>query len=150
MGYGPEEDKMKKIIKENHLENNVILTGKILDVDEKAIIIKNTDLLYFPSVYDTDGIVKIECACYSVPTLCLENTGVASGIKNNETGFIEKEDVKILTKKIDELSKNVDFVKNIGKNAKEQLYITWEDVGNKLMVLYKDLIKRKNVKITKK
>ena len=149
LGYGPEEDKMRKIIKENKLENNVIFTGKILDSDEKSIIIKNSDLLFFPSVYDTDGIVKIECACYSVPTLCLEDTGVASGIKNNETGFIEKDDVQVLAKKIDELSKNVDFVKNIGKNAKEKLYITWEDVGNKLLVLYNDLMKKKTVKITK-
>ena len=149
LGYGPEEDKMKKIIKENKLENNIIFTGKILDSDEKSIIIKNSDLLFFPSDYDTDGIVKIECACYSVPTLTIENTGVASGIKNNDTGFIEKNDVKILANKIDDLSKNVDFVKKIGQNAKERLYITWEDVGKQLLVLYNDLIKKKNVKITK-
>ena len=150
LGYGPEEEKMKKIIKENNLENNIIFTGKILDSDEKAIVIKNSDLLYFPSDYDTDGIVKIECACYGVPTLCLENTGVASGIENNETGFVEKNDVLILAKKIDDLSKNVDFVKKIGQNAKERLYITWEDVGFKLLEIYEQLIKRKNIKKLKK
>lgn len=146
LGYGPEEEKMKKIIKENNLENNIVFTGKILDSDEKAIIIKNSNLLFFPSVYDTDGIVKIECACYSVPTLCLEGTGVASGIDNNETGFVEKNDVKTLAQKIDELSKNVDFVKKIGQNAKERVYVTWVDVGNKLLKIYDYLIKRKNVK----
>lgn len=150
LGYGPEEEKMKKIIKENNLENNIIFTGKILDSDEKAIVIKNSDLLYFPSDYDTDGIVKIECACYGVPTLCLENTGVASGIENNDTGFIEKNDVLSLAQKIDALSKNVDFVKKIGQNAKERLYITWEDVGFKLLEIYDQLIKRKNIKKLKK
>lgn len=150
LGYGPEEDKMKKIAKENNLENNVIFTGKILDSDEKSIIIKNSNLLYFPSNYDTDGIVKIECACYAVPTLCLENTGVSSGIENNETGFIEKYDVCLIAKKIDELSKNVDFVKKIGQNAKERLYITWEDVGERLLEIYNNLLNRKSVKIQKK
>lgn len=150
LGYGPEEDKMKKFIIENNLENNVIFTGKILNEDEKSIIIKNSNLLFFPSDYDTDGIVKIECACYSVPTLCLEDTGVSSGIVNNETGFIEKNDVLSLAKKIDDLSKNVDFVKNIGQNAKIKLYITWEDVGNKLLTLYNDLLKRKIIKFNKK
>lgn len=149
MGYGPEEEKMKKIISENNLENNIIFTGKVLDIDEKAIIIKNSDILFFPSVYDTDGIVKIESACYSVPTLCLENTGVSSGIKNNETGFVEKNDVKLLAQRLNELSKNVDFVKKIGKNAKESLYVTWNDVGNKLKEIYEKLFNIKNLKSVK-
>ena len=63
-GYGPEQGKMQKICEQNGLKNVVKFTGKIDDVDEKAIIIKNSNLLFFPSVYDTDGIVKIECACY--------------------------------------------------------------------------------------
>lgn len=146
LGYGPEEEKMKKFISENNLKNNIVFTGKILDSDEKAIVIKNSNLLFFPSIYDTDGIVKIESACYSVPTLCLEGTGVASGIENNDTGFIEKNDVNLLVQKIDELSKNVDFVKKIGQNAKERLYVTWDDIGNRLLEIYEKLIKRKNVK----
>lgn len=146
MGYGPEEDKMKKVVKENSLENNVVFTGKVLDVDEKAVIIKNSNLLFFPSIYDTDGIVKIECACYSVPTLCLENTGVSSGLKNNETGFIEKNNLSNLVSRLDYLIKNVDFVKKTGKNAKEQIYITWEDVGERLKKIYDKLFKIKVLK----
>ncbi len=146
LGYGPEEDKMKKIIKENHLEKNIIFTGKILDSDEKAIIIKNSNLLFFPSDYDTDGIVKIECACYSVPTLCLAGTGVASGLDDNETGFLENNDISCLVKRIDELSKNVDLVEKVGKNAKEKIYVTWEDVGNRLLKIYNDLINKKSIK----
>ena len=149
MGYGPEEEKMKKIIYENNLENNIVFTGKVLDIDEKAIIIKNSDLLFFPSFYDTDGIVKIESACYSVPTLCLEKTGVSSGIKNNETGFVEKNDVKLLAERLNDLSKNVDFVQKIGKNAKDSLYVTWNDVGNKLKKIYEKLLNTKNLKSIK-
>lgn len=150
MGFGPEEDKMKKIIKENGLEDNIVFTGKVLDIDEKSIIIKNSDLLFFPSVYDTDGIVKIECACYSVPTLCLENTGVSSGIENNVTGFVEKNNINSLVQRLDFLTKNVDFVQKIGKNAKDRLYITWEDVGKKLKKIYEKILNVKNLKGIKK
>ena len=150
MGFGPEEDKMKKIIKENGLEDNIVFTGKVLDIDEKSIIIKNSDLLFFPSVYDTDGIVKIECACYSVPTLCLENTGVSSGIENNVTGFVEKNNINSLVQRLDFLIKNVDFVQKIGKNAKDRLYITWKDVGEKLKKIYEKILNVKNLKDIKK
>lgn len=146
LGYGPEEEKMKKIIKDRGFEKNIVFTGKVLDVDEKSIIIKNSNLLVFPSDYDTDGIVKIECACFSVPTLCLKNTGVSSGLVDNDTGFIEEKDIEKLAERIDFLSKNVDFVQNIGKNAKEKIYITWEDVGNKLKNIYEKLLKTKNLK----
>lgn len=146
MGYGPEEARMKKLVSEFGLNENIVFTGKVLDLDEKSIIIKNSNLLFFPSVYDTDGIVKIECACYSVPTLCLENTGVSSGIKNNETGFVEKNDIVSLAAKLDFLSKNVDFVQKIGKNAKEKMYITWEDVGEKLKSIYENLFEKKSLK----
>lgn len=146
LGYGPEEEKMKELIKDRGFENNIIFTGKVLDTDEKSIIIKNSNLLVFPSDYDTDGIVKIECACFSVPTLCLKNTGVSSGLVNNDTGFVEEKDIEKLAKRIDFLSKNVDFVQNIGKNAKEKIYVTWEDVGNKLRNIYENLLKTKNLK----
>ena len=149
MGYGPEEDKMKDVVKEYSLENNIVFTGKVLDVDKKSIIIKNSNLLFFPSTYDTDGIVRIECACYSVPTLCLEGTGVASGIVNNETGFIEKNNKARLTNRLDELIKNVDLVRKIGKNAKDRLYITWDDVGKKLKKIYEKLLNKKVLKRSK-
>ena len=119
----------------------------------------------FPSIYDTDGIVRIECACYSVPTICIENTGVASVIKNNHNGFIEKNDVSAFVKRIDELIKNVDFLKKVGQNANLEIYNTWEDVCEKLHVLYeskleeyhhnkkkkrKEKVKIKNAKIKEK
>ena len=150
MGYGPEENRMKKLVKDYCLEENVIFTGKVVDNDEKSIIIKNSDLLFFPSVYDTDGIVKIECACYSVPTLCLEDTGVASGLIDNDTGFIEKNSVSKIVDRINELSKNVDLVRKIGKNAKDRIYITWEDVGNNLKKLYEKILQKKVLKRSKK
>lgn len=150
MGYGPEEEKMKQFVKDNGLENNIVFTGKVLDEDVKSIIIKNSNLLFFPSVYDTDGIVKIECACYSVPTLCLKGTGVASGLKDNETAFVEENDIEKLTQRLDFLSKNVDLVQKIGKNANLRLYITWEDVGKQLKEIYENLMQTKLLKNKKK
>ena len=119
----------------------------------------------FPSIYDTDGIVRIECACYSVPTICIENTGVASVIENDRNGFIEKNDVMAFVKRIDWLIKNVDFLKKVGQNANLEIYNTWENVCAKLHELYENKLeefaskkknkrkekeKIKNAKITKK
>ena len=149
LGFGPEEAKMKRIVKEAGLGEFVKFTGKVDSVDEKSVLIKNSNLLFFPSVYDTDGIVKIECACYNVPTLTIEETGVASNITDNHNGFIEKYEKERFVKRLDYLIKNVDFVKEIGKNANLELYITWEQVCEQLHDLYESVLKTYYLKKTK-
>lgn len=142
VGDGPEKNKMKSFCEKNNLEDKVIFAGKILDEDEKAIIIKNSKLLFFPSEYDTDGIVKMECACYDVPSLCLENTGAASNIINNHNGFLEKKDIKACVDKINFLTKNVEIVEKVGKTSNLEIYKTWDTVCNKLKCLYEFYMKR--------
>lgn len=141
LGYGPEQSKMTKIVKEKNLSNFVTFTGKIDSSDEKAILIKNSNLLLFPSDYDTDGIVKIECACYKVPTLCIENTGVSSNMKNDHNAFIEKYSLDAFIDRLDYLIKNPNVVKAVGENAFNELYLTWNDVCTQLSQLYKSHIK---------
>lgn len=136
MGDGPERKKIENYCKNNKLESCVKLIGNILDEDEKSVIIKNSNILFFPSDYDTDGIVKIECACYNIPSLCLSNTGASSNIKDNHNGFVEKKDVKTCAQRINYLVKNADFVKKIGKIANLELYKTWNDVCKDLKELY--------------
>ena len=149
LGYGPEQGRMQKICEQNGIKNIVKFTGKIDSADEKAIIIKNSNLLFFPSTYDTDGIVKIECACYEVPTLCIENTGVSANMTNNVNGFIETNDKKAFVERLDYLIKNVDFVQKIGKNAKRDIYITWEETCERLRNLYEKYLKSNKLNYAK-
>lgn len=158
LGYGPEQNHMSKIIKERGISDNVIITGKVDLIEEKSILIKNSKMMFFPSVYDTDGIVKLECACYGVPTLCIENTGVSATIVDNHNGFVDKYDKESFVKRLDYLIKNVDFVKKVGENAKKELYITWPEVCERLDKLYQKYLnsyylkhaKQKKDKATKK
>ena len=150
LGYGPEQGRMQKICKENGIENLIKFTGKIDSADEKAILIKNSDLLLFPSVYDTDGIVKIECACYGIPTLCIEDTGVASNMVDNHNAFIEKYTVDDFVKRIEFLLKNVEIVKKVGENAKKEIYITWEEVCERLKDIYEKCLRTYHLNNAKK
>lgn len=143
VGDGPEKYKMQKLCEENNMEKYINFVGKILNEDEKSIIIKNSQLLFFPSEYDTDGIVKMECACYDIPALCLKETGAASSIRDNQNGFLEDKDELKCAKRLDFLINNVDFVKKIGKNANLEIYKTWDIVCSDLKNLY-DFYLRKN------
>ena len=51
--------------------------------------------------------------------------------------------------RLDYLLKNVDFVEKIGKNAKRDIYITWEETCEKLRDLYEKYLKTNKLKYTK-
>lgn len=136
MGDGPERNNMESLCINYNIEKNVNFIGKILDENEKAIIIKNSKLLLFPSEYDTDGIVKMECACYDVPSMCIKNTGAASNIVDNFNGYLVNKNKQECAEKINNLIKNVENLKIIGKNANLTIYKTWNDVCGELNKIY--------------
>ena len=150
MGYGPEMQKMKEYVSANSLNSKVIFTGKITDEDEKAVIIKNSNLLFFPSEYDTDGIVKAECACYSVPSMCIKNSGAGCNIINNENGFLIENNIEKTANILQKLIQNPGFVAKIGKKANSTIYITWDYVGTKLEEYYSRLLNIKTKKFLSK
>ena len=84
----------------------------------------------------------MECACYDVPSLCLENTGAASNIINNHNGFLEKKDIKSCVDKINFLTKNVEIFEKVGKTSNLEIYKTGGTVCNKLKCLYEFYMKR--------
>jgi glycosyltransferase involved in cell wall biosynthesis len=150
LGYGPELEKMKKKCEEYGITSIVKFTGKIDDEDEKAVLLKNSNLMFFPSCYEIDSIVKIEAACYDVPTLCLENTSLSSVMTDNHNGFVCKNDKEDCVQRLDFLIKNADFVKKVGKNANLELYFTWEKPCTKLKELYEQYLKSYHFKNAKK
>ena len=146
MGYGQEMQKMKNFVASHNLDDHVIFTGKVTDENEKAIIIKNSNLLFFPSGYDTDGIVKMECACYNVPSMCLEGTGAGCNIIHGENGFLIDGDIRKTANMLENIIKNDKNLKKIGKNANKTLYVTWDKIGNKLDEYYTKLLNIKTKK----
>ena len=55
-------DFLKTQLKKLKLTNDIILTGKVMDKSLIGSILCNSKIMLFPSIYDTDGIVKYEAA----------------------------------------------------------------------------------------
>lgn len=70
-GDGPLRSKIEGKIKKLNLENNVILTGVISDVNE---IMQAFDIFILPSFYEGLGIVAIEAQAAGLPTIVSDTT----------------------------------------------------------------------------
>ncbi|MFA6860622.1 MAG: glycosyltransferase [Clostridia bacterium] len=141
VGFGPEEEKMKRLIKKFNLEDNVFVAERTVDPKELCAYYTLADLFLFPSTYDTDGIVKREAAAMKVPTLMLKDEFSSSDISDNSNGFLCKNSKEEIAQRIKEIMANKKVLYEVGENAYKTLYIKWEDIANRYHEFYKNKLK---------
>ena len=143
VGSGQDEDKLKKKISELDMEKEIIMCGKITNRKELAYYYSRSDLMLFPSIYDSSSIVQIEAASQKTPTVFLENTATAATVTNNVNGYLSKNSIEDYTNKIIEILENKKLYNEVKENAYRDLYKNWDNTVDDAYYLYEDLIEKK-------
>ena len=142
VGKGQDEEELKRRIKKNHLEEKVIMCGKVTDRELLASYYVRSDLFLFPSYYDASSIVQIESASQKTPVLFLKDSATSATVTNNVDGFIEEYDVKKYAKRINDIITNEKILKEVGENAYHNLYKNWDDTMEEVYNEYLRLIEK--------
>ena len=142
VGCGNDEEHFKEKTKELGLDDYVVFAGKIIDKELLKNIYARSDLFLFPSKYDTDGLVKFEAASQGTPTVLLENTGAASAIVDNETGYISKDDKNMYAKRILDALTDKELYSKISANARTKLYRTWDNSADEIYNIIVSMIEQ--------
>ena len=140
VGSGLDEGILEERIKENNLEQDVIMCGKITNRQLLAYFYQRADLFLFPSVYDASSIVQIEAASQSTPTVFLKDTATASTVEDNVNGFLSDYSIDAYAKKIIEVINNKKLYQSVSRNAHRDLYKTWEDIVKEAYNNYQEII----------
>lgn len=148
VGKGMYTEKLKKLAKLLGIEKNVIFTG-FIDRDMFKYYYARADLLLFPSIYDNFGLVKVEAAAFSTAGVYVEDTQAGYGIKDKHNGFISKDNVNSYAETIYNAIQDRENLKQIGINASNEIYYSWEDCTKLLLERYKEIIKEKKAKLSK-
>lgn len=146
LGFGADENAIKHQINKSGLKDYVIWTGKILDRHEIQGYYGVSDLLLFPSVFDTNGLVVSEAAACATPSLLVSGSCAAEGIEDGKTGFLCLESAHSIAKTISQIMDNRELLKAVGKNAQSDIYISWEDAVSKAYSRYYKVIEKFNNK----
>lgn len=104
-----------------------IFTGPIYDRDELRAWNTRADLFLFPSTYDTNGIVVREAAACGLASVLIEGSCAAEGITDNRNGFITKQDGESIASLLMRICPDMNHVHEVGQNAMDEIYISWED-----------------------
>lgn len=106
-------------IKENNLDENVILTGPL---DRKDVIneIYNSDISVLTSIKEGKPRALIESMFLGKPCVATDVVGTNEVVRNNVTGYLVKlDDYEDFAGKVKELIENKSIYHEFSKNAKE-------------------------------
>ncbi len=140
LGFGADENAIKHRIVKSGLKDKVIWTGKILDRQEIQGYYGIADLLLFPSVFDTNGLVVREAAACATPSLLVRNSCAAEGITDCETGFLCFESAHSIAATLERIMDNKSLLKKVGQKAQTDIYISWDEAVQKAFDRYKIVI----------
>ena len=126
VGDGMDLERLKERVKELDIQDNVIFTGSLSDRNLLAEYYAASDLVLFPSVYDTDGLVKYEGAAQHTPTVLMEGIAAISGLTNDYDAFISKPSQEGFADKVEQVLKDKKLYDKVAETAHKELYRTWE------------------------
>ena len=144
VGEGNKQDYLKQLAVELGLKDNVIFTGKVSDSLALMTMYTRTDLLLFPSVSDTYGLVKIEAACQKTPTLFCEGTMASGDTVDNVNGFLAPNDEAAFAARIASLYNDRKLLRKVGRGAFRDLYHTWDNLVDDVYENYIRIIENHN------
>lgn len=143
VGIGPDEKKLKDLVKKNKISDEVIFTGKIIGREEISKYYKMADLFLFPSMYDASSLVQIEAASQSTPTIFLKGSATSATVTEDVNGYLSDPTEEAFAEKILEIFGDEEKYVEICSNAFRDLYVSWDKAVEKTYNDYLRVVENK-------
>ena len=123
IGYGDEEENIKKLVDQLNLGNQVVFLKNISN-DLKNALVASSNIFIMPSIIDKKsiegfGIAFVEAAQFGVPSIGGKDGGASDAIIHEKTGLIcDGNSLEDISASVDTLLKDRKY-KEYGKLAKE-------------------------------
>lgn len=128
VGRGKDEDALRTIIKEEGLEDEVIMCGLVSSREMLQNLYSRAKLFLFPSLYDANSLVQIEAACQGTPTIFLEGARTSASVTDGVNGYICAPGEDNYARKIIDILSDPEDYEKVSLGAQRDLYLDWDDV----------------------
>lgn len=140
VGTGNYEKKLKKLVKKEGLESNVVFKGLVTDKDALNNYYRKADLLLFPSTFDNDSLVIAEAAKQRTPTLTFDDCGSCERLTNDKNGFTCERDERKFAEKIFKIINDPELYRNVIEKLDTIQGGNWTEIATRYEELFKSLI----------
>jgi len=143
VGDGAEDGEIVKYAQETGLSDECIFAGAVRDREKLRAYYSRADAFLFPSTYDTSGIVVGEAAACGLPSLLIRGSAAAEDVTDGRNGILIEENPQSLAAALQDLVKNREHLKELGQNAMDDLYLSWEDAVKRAYSRYCEIADEK-------
>ena len=145
-GQGQDEDKLASLVNDLQLEDDVIMAG-LNNREQLQDLYSRAKLFLFPSLYDTNSLVQIEAACQGTPTLFIKGARTAATVADGVNGLLVEPDEAAYADAIEGPLSDEERYSRLSAAAREQLYLDWDTVVDRVYDKYQELIEIKKRQI---
>jgi glycosyltransferase involved in cell wall biosynthesis len=148
LGIGEMDQMLSQMVRDLHLEENVILHFKMVQEEERLLYYAACDIAVFPSKYEPFGIVCTEAQSMGKPVVV--GARGTSGLReqviplgNDICGYhINPYDPLDIAKYVVKILKDPDLAATMSKNGRSRVleHFTWEIASEKTVRVYQELV----------
>jgi glycosyltransferase involved in cell wall biosynthesis len=145
LGDGPERAVIERLIQDGGLQNSVILTGRVDNVDEYLMA---GDIFVLPSITEGLSNALLEAMSYGLPCVATKVSGNIDIIDHGENGFlVEVNDAQELANAITILAWDRELRERLGKEGRSTIEARYsmDKVANSYKKLYRELLDNKEI-----
>lgn len=142
VGEGYDLPTMRQYADEIGVQDRVTFVGPVRDREYLRVFYSAADMFFFPSTYDTCGIVVKEAAACDCPSLLLKGSAAAEGAVHKKSGFLAEESPVSCAHVIMDAFSDREALSRVGLRAGEDLYLSWEDAVDRAYARYREILKR--------
>ena len=136
VGQGQDEDKLKALVTELGLNEEVVMCGLVKEKSMLEKIYSRARLFLFPSLYDANSLVQIEAACQGTPTVFLEGARTAATVTNGVNAYVSAPGEENFARLLLDIMAHPDDYARISAAARKDLYLNWDDVVREVYADY--------------
>ncbi|WP_302537589.1 glycosyltransferase [Clostridium saudiense] len=127
VGYGGDEEMIRKIIRENNLEDSFILLGKKIN---PYPYMKAGDIYVQPSRYEGKAVTVGEAQILGKPVIITNYTTAKSQVRENVDGYICELSVEGIANGIEKLYRDKNLRTKLSDNCKKTNYSNSNELNN--------------------
>jgi glycosyltransferase involved in cell wall biosynthesis len=148
VGDGPSRSYLESEASRLGVSNRVIFTGFLSDV-EMVKLMKSTDVLVVPSIYEPFGIVALEGMAAGVPVVASGIDGLSEIISHEENGIkVFPQNPSSIFWGVDRVLSDRGLAEHLKEKGRESIEkeFSWSIIAEKTLDLYKGAINERNNK----
>ena len=127
VGGGGDREEIVAYCQDLGLTDKVFFCPAIHDRNQIRAWYCRADLFLFPSTFDTNGLVVREAAACGLASVLIAGSCAAEDVTDGVSGFLIEENSAAMAARLRQLCGHRETMKQVGCQAQQQLYISWEE-----------------------